>query len=105
MMAPSKTMGMSESKAHAKRKAPEDRRSPRKTSNLQPPTSRESPKSEIGSGAKSGLRLFSRFFADTRNHLLIALRTSVVLSVLFLVVYGGTNWLAAHRPNVGTLYF
>jgi protein-tyrosine phosphatase len=34
-----------------------------------------------------------------------ALIVSAGLSVLFLVVYGGCNWITAHRPNVGTFYF
>jgi len=34
-----------------------------------------------------------------------ALGASVGLSVLFLVVYGWCNWLAAQRHDVGTLYF
>ena len=33
--------------------------------------------------------------------------TSVLLSLLFLLVYGGTNWLTAQRPDsaVRTWYF
>jgi protein-tyrosine phosphatase len=34
-----------------------------------------------------------------------ALGASVVLSVLFLVVYGWCNWITAQRHDVGTLYF
>ena len=34
-----------------------------------------------------------------------ALGASVGLSILFLVVYGWCNWLAAQRHDVGTLYF
>jgi protein-tyrosine phosphatase len=34
-----------------------------------------------------------------------ALGASVGLSVLFLIVYGWCNWIAAQRPDVGTLYF
>jgi membrane-associated phospholipid phosphatase len=30
---------------------------------------------------------------------------SVGLSILFLIVYGGCNWITAHRANVGTFYF
>jgi membrane-associated phospholipid phosphatase len=30
---------------------------------------------------------------------------SVGLSVLFLIVYGGCNWITARRANVGTFYF
>ncbi len=34
-----------------------------------------------------------------------ALATSIGLSVLFLVVYGGCNWVTAQRSGVGTFYF
>jgi protein-tyrosine phosphatase/membrane-associated phospholipid phosphatase len=34
-----------------------------------------------------------------------AARTAVALSLLFFVVYGGTNWIAAHRSDVGTWYY
>jgi protein-tyrosine phosphatase len=34
-----------------------------------------------------------------------AARTSAGLSVLFLVVYGGSNWITAHRSDVGTWYY
>lgn len=34
-----------------------------------------------------------------------ALAVSVALSVLFLVVYGGCNWITARRANVGTFFF
>jgi membrane-associated phospholipid phosphatase len=34
-----------------------------------------------------------------------ALVVSAGLSILFLIVYGGCNWITAHRTNVGTLYF
>jgi len=34
-----------------------------------------------------------------------ALVASIGLSVLFLIVYGGCNWITAHRANVGTFYF
>jgi hypothetical protein len=34
-----------------------------------------------------------------------AIRTSIVLSVLFLVVYLGTNWLTALRNDVGVIVF
>jgi len=36
---------------------------------------------------------------------LAAAKTSAVLSALFLVVYGGCNWITAHRAHVGTLFF
>jgi hypothetical protein len=36
---------------------------------------------------------------------LIAARTSALLSLLFLVVYGGCNWLSSQRSDVGILYF
>jgi hypothetical protein len=34
-----------------------------------------------------------------------ALAVSAGLSILFLIVYGGCNWIASHRANVGTFYF
>jgi membrane-associated phospholipid phosphatase len=34
-----------------------------------------------------------------------AARTSAGLCLLFLVVYGGSNWLTAHRQNIGSYYF
>jgi protein-tyrosine phosphatase/membrane-associated phospholipid phosphatase len=34
-----------------------------------------------------------------------AAKTSALLSLLFLFVYGTTNWLSSIRQNVGTLYF
>jgi membrane-associated phospholipid phosphatase len=34
-----------------------------------------------------------------------ALAVSVGLSVLFLIVYGGCNWITARRGNVGSFYF
>jgi membrane-associated phospholipid phosphatase len=34
-----------------------------------------------------------------------AAKTSALLCLLFVVVYGGTNWLTAQRQNVGTFYF
>ncbi|MFO0809803.1 MAG: phosphatase PAP2/dual specificity phosphatase family protein [Gemmataceae bacterium] len=34
-----------------------------------------------------------------------ALMTSISLSALFLLLYGGTNWFTAQRSNVGTWYF
>jgi membrane-associated phospholipid phosphatase len=34
-----------------------------------------------------------------------AVAVSVGLSILFLIVYGGCNWITAHRANVGTFYF
>jgi membrane-associated phospholipid phosphatase len=34
-----------------------------------------------------------------------ALVVSIGLSALFLIVYGGCNWITARRANVGTLYF
>lgn len=33
------------------------------------------------------------------------LKTSVALCVLFLIVYGTTNWLSSFRQNVGSFYF
>ena len=34
-----------------------------------------------------------------------ALTISVALSIFFLIVYGGCNWITARRANVGTFYF
>ena len=34
-----------------------------------------------------------------------ALVVSAGLSILFLIVYGGCNWITGHRANVGTFYF
>jgi membrane-associated phospholipid phosphatase len=34
-----------------------------------------------------------------------ALAVSVGLSILFLIVYSGCNWITAHRANVPTFYF
>ena len=34
-----------------------------------------------------------------------ALAVSIALSVLFLVVYGGCNWITARRANVGSFFF
>jgi predicted protein tyrosine phosphatase len=34
-----------------------------------------------------------------------AAKTSTLLSALFLVVYGGCDWITAHRAHVGTLFF
>ncbi len=34
-----------------------------------------------------------------------ALKTSVGLSLLFLVVYGGSNWLTSQRVGIGSFYF
>jgi membrane-associated phospholipid phosphatase len=34
-----------------------------------------------------------------------ALTFSIALSILFLIVYGGCNWITAQRSNVGTFYF
>jgi predicted protein tyrosine phosphatase/membrane-associated phospholipid phosphatase len=35
----------------------------------------------------------------------VAARTSALLSLLFLAVYGSLNWLSSQRSDVGTLYF
>ena len=37
--------------------------------------------------------------------MIAAAQTSAFLSLLFLVVYGGANWVTAHRSDVGTWYF
>jgi hypothetical protein len=34
-----------------------------------------------------------------------AAKTSLALSLLFLVVYGSCNWITAQRTDVGTWYF
>jgi membrane-associated phospholipid phosphatase len=34
-----------------------------------------------------------------------ALVASAGLSILFLIVYGGCNWITSRRANVGTIYF
>ena len=34
-----------------------------------------------------------------------ALAVSIGLSILFLIVYGGCNWITARRPHVGTFFF
>src|SRR6266404_7079754 len=34
-----------------------------------------------------------------------SLLVSAALSILFLIVYSGCNWITAHRTNVGTFYF
>ncbi len=34
-----------------------------------------------------------------------ALAVSAALSILFLIVYGGCNWITSRRANVGTIYF
>ena len=34
-----------------------------------------------------------------------ALSTSITLSLLFLIVYGGCNWITARRANIPTFYF
>jgi membrane-associated phospholipid phosphatase len=34
-----------------------------------------------------------------------ALAVSTSLSLLFLIVYGGCNWITAHRTHVGTVFF
>jgi len=36
---------------------------------------------------------------------LTAARAAAVLSLLFLVIYGGCNWITAHRSDVGTWYY
>jgi hypothetical protein len=39
------------------------------------------------------------------NMLRPALFWAIVLSVYFLIVYNGCNWIASKRPHLGTLYF
>src|SRR5262245_23742824 len=48
------------------------------------------------------LRFLSRAVAVKRSKALVV---SAGLSALFLIVYGGCNWLTARRANVGTFYF
>lgn len=43
--------------------------------------------------------------ASLRMKTLKAAKTSALLSVLFLIVYGGCNWITAHRSDVGTFFF
>ena len=43
--------------------------------------------------------------SSRRPHFRRSLTISVGLSILFLIVYGGCNWLTARRANVGTLFF
>jgi predicted protein tyrosine phosphatase len=43
--------------------------------------------------------------ANGRMRAVTAAKTSALLSALFLVVYGGCNWITAYRAHVGTLYF
>lgn len=52
-------------------------------------------------GCAAGGRLRKR----VRPSPLRALSVSAVLSVLFLFVYGGCNWLTAQRADVGTIFF
>ncbi|HEX8279939.1 MAG TPA: hypothetical protein VF551_01065, partial [Chthoniobacterales bacterium] len=40
-----------------------------------------------------------------RPPLVRALAVSAGLSALFLLVYGGCNWITARRSDVGTIYF
>src|ERR1043165_3130188 len=42
---------------------------------------------------------------DPKPTRLAAAVTSVGLSLLFVVVYGGCGWITAHRSDVGTWYF
>jgi membrane-associated phospholipid phosphatase len=44
-------------------------------------------------------------FAQDDNIVKKRVVVSLALSILFLVVYGGCNWMTAQRGNVGTLYF
>jgi membrane-associated phospholipid phosphatase len=58
--------------------------------NALPPIEAESP-------APSGSKIWSEFWT--------ALVTAVTLSVMFFVVYGGSNWVASQRSGVGTWYY
>jgi membrane-associated phospholipid phosphatase len=42
---------------------------------------------------------------DVRVKRCRALVASAGLSILFLIVYGGCNWITSRRENVGTIYF
>ncbi len=42
---------------------------------------------------------------DTRPPKLLAAAAAAALSLLFVVVYGGCNWITAHRSGVGTWYY
>jgi membrane-associated phospholipid phosphatase len=49
---------------------------------------------------------FHRLAGPPRQGLMTAAAwTSLLLSVLFLVVYGGTNWITSLRSDVGTWYY
>jgi membrane-associated phospholipid phosphatase len=42
---------------------------------------------------------------DVRVNRSKALIVSAGLSILFLIVYGGCNWITSRRANIGTIYF
>src|SRR3954452_4558999 len=74
-------------------------RRPKSTSLLAPPGSKRSIWKSI-SGECS--RFPSHAVGVKRSNALVV---SAGLSVLFLIVYGGCNWITARRANVGTFYF
>src|SRR3954452_7502897 len=74
-------------------------RRPKSTSLLAPPGSKRSIWKSI-SGECS--RFPSHAVGVKRSNALVV---SAGLSVLFLFVYGGCNWITAHSVNVGTFYF
>src|SRR5215471_20395625 len=74
-------------------------RPPKWMSSFAPPASRRSIWKSI-SGECS--RFQSHAVGVKRSKALVV---SIGLSVLFLIVYGGCNWITARRANVGTLYF
>src|SRR5438046_5676052 len=60
-------------------------------------------KREIGKSMSGGCTQFrSHAVGVKRSKPLVV---SAGLSVLFLIVYGGCNWITARRANVGTFYF
>lgn len=52
--------------------------------------------------AKSQIRSIDQGTGRSNLHPAIV---SVALSILFLIVYGGCNWITARRANVGTFFF
>src|SRR5881628_2945580 len=46
-----------------------------------------------------------RFRGPAQRRLTAAARTALLLSLLFLLVYGSCNWITSQRTDVGTWYF
>src|SRR5438067_242319 len=46
-----------------------------------------------------------RFHGPAQRRLTAAARTALLLSLLFLLVYGSCNWITSQRTDVGTWYF